>query len=273
MVCFPWTVLNESAYSQLGLSDPLYELTGPPPLVEPASPEADIRPRLLQSGPKVVKTPVRPSALTTEAGTGAEPSGAWARNLPKRKLFTLCGPEANGMTKHPAVFGLEILLDTIVDGEGVVQIAVHVFGVSVAAEQLSRILPRSLISPVGLLVHGQWTGNIRDEVDDALGCVAGNSRCSPEFIGNRHQPYPSRLSSRRNLGSPVIQPGCRVRRQAIVACVQHCRAGGGSIGRQRTAREAGSRPDRSSAKNRPPIPPGWVLIVCTLWPLFMRQPS
>src|SRR5580704_10921178 len=95
MVCFPRTVVNESANSQLGLSDPVYALTDPPALLGPVNPPV---PKVIFGhdccrAVKVVNVPVKPSALTT-AGEGSRtfPSGACARSLPKRKLFTFVGP-------------------------------------------------------------------------------------------------------------------------------------------------------------------------------------
>src|SRR5579885_2445459 len=90
-VWLPRTVVNESANSQFGLSDPLKEFTGPPPLEKPPVPKPTCG-HVSCKGANLVKTPVRPISPANEEGGAAEPCGASARRRPKRKLFTLVAP-------------------------------------------------------------------------------------------------------------------------------------------------------------------------------------
>ena len=186
---------------------------------------------------KTLKVAARPSALTTEAGGAAEPSGAWARKLAEAEVVYVLTAEADGMGYLPGVFGLDILLDTVVDPTR----GCTGCGCCNRRECSGRnraVSTAVMISAIGLLVHDQRTGNIDDEVGGPSGVPATLEE--PEMIGNRHQPYPRRLESGRNLGCPVVTPGCRVRGQAV-ARILYGSAVGCSVRGQRTSGEASSK--------------------------------
>ena len=82
----------------------------------------------------MVKVPARPSALTTEAGGASRTLRGLGPQLAEAEVVYVLTADADGMRYLPRVFGLDVFLDTVVDGSGVVLGVVVVIGVSVAAE-------------------------------------------------------------------------------------------------------------------------------------------